>query len=270
MPRVSVIVSSYNQPNSLALVLQGLLTQTLPIDEALIGDDGSEPDTRALVKAFSARAPFPVLFETQEDHGFRKSRALNNAIRKASGRNFLFLDGDCIPPPHWIEYHLNALERGVDFSTAGYVLLDLDQTRSIGVEDIAAGRLDTRCTSEQRQKFRKIHRREVFYRLIRRPKKPKIRGGNWAATRDGLFAVNGFDEQFDGFGKEDSDIRNRLWNAGFEGRSLWDHAWVFHCSHELDPRRNLPEVVRSAPDYDYYETRRHATTCDAGIVQTTP
>ena len=84
-------------------------------------------------------------------------------------------------------------------------------------------------------------------------------------TRAGLVAVNGFDEKFDGFGKEDSDIRNRLRNSGFRGRSVWDHNWVFHCSHDLDPRRNLPDVVRSPPDYDYYESRRHATTCEFGL-----
>lgn len=61
-----------------------------------------------------------------------------------------------------------------------------------------------------------------MYGLLRQPKKPKILGGNWAATRECLFAVKGFD----GFGKEDSGIRNRLCNAGFRGRSLWHCNWV--------------------------------------------
>lgn len=270
MSRISLIVSSYNQPNALSLVFEGLLTQTVPIDELLVGDDGSQPDTGELVQAFAARAPFPVVFETQEDRGFRKSRALNNAIRRASGQRFLFLDGDCIPPPRWAELQLAALDGGADFATAGYVLLDLAQSRSIRVDEIAAGRIDERCTDAQRRKFRKIHRRERFYQLVRRRKKPKIRGGNWAVTRESLFAVNGFDENFDGFGKEDSDIRNRLRNAGFGGRSSWDRAWVFHCSHELDPRRNLPEVVRAQPDTAYYHSRRHATTCERGIVRASP
>lgn len=269
VPSLSLIVSSYNQPNALALVFEGLLTQTAPIDELLIADDGSEPDTQELVDAFAARAPFPVVFTTQEDRGFRKPRALNNAIRAASGGDLLFLDGDCIPPPRWAEHHANALARGADFSTAGYVLMDLARTRSVSAAEIAAGRIDERCSESERRKFRKIHRRQLLYRLLGQRKRPKIRGGNWAATRDSLHAVNGFDERFDGFGKEDSDIRNRLRNAGFKGRSLWDHAWVFHCAHELDPRRNRPEVVRAPPDTDYYESRRHATTCELGIARPT-
>ena len=267
MARVSLVVSSYNQPNALALVLEGVLTQTHAIDELLVGDDGSQDDTRELVATFAQRAPFPVRFESQPDHGFRKSRALNNAIRAATGERFLFLDGDCIPPPRWAGFHLAALEAGADFSTAGYVLLDLEQTRSLTPEEIAAGRIDARCDAEQRRRFRGIHRRERLYRWLRRPRKPKIRGGNWAVTRAALFAVNGFDERFDGFGKEDSDVRNRLCNSGFTGVSLWDRAWVFHCSHELDERRNRPEVVRSQPDRSYYASRLSATTCEHGLVQ---
>jgi glycosyltransferase involved in cell wall biosynthesis len=265
--RVSLVVSSYNQPNALALVLEGVLTQTRTPDDLRVADDGSEPDTRELVQAFAGQAPFPVHFETQEDRGFRKSRALNAALRPALGEVFLFLDGDCVPPPGWAAHHLHALERGADFSTAGYVLLDLEQTRSLTREEVAAGGIDARCGPEQRRRFRAIHRREQLYRWLRRPRKPKIRGGNWAVTRAALFAVNGFDERFDGFGKEDSDVRNRLRNAGFRGVSLWDRAWVFHCDHDLDERRTRPHVVRSEPDRSYYDSRLGATTCERGLVR---
>lgn len=53
MGGVSLIISSYNQPNALVLVLEGVLTQTYPIAELLIGDDGSQPDTRELVDSFA-------------------------------------------------------------------------------------------------------------------------------------------------------------------------------------------------------------------------
>lgn len=267
MGGVSLVISSYNQPNAMALVLEGVLTQTHPIAELLIGDDGSQPDTKELIDGFAARAPFPVSFETQEDRGFRKSRAVNNAIRLATQPNVLILDGDCIPPPSWVENYVRVLDRGVPFATAGYVMLDLSQVQELTKEQIAAGRIDELITDEQRRKFHKIHRKELLYAFLRQRKKPKILGGNWAATRESLYAVNGFDERFDGFGKEDSDIRNRLRNAGFRGRSLWDHNWVYHCTHDFDPRRNLPDVVRSEPDYDYYTSRLRAKSCELGLVQ---
>jgi len=93
-PVVSLIVTSYNQPNASALVLDGMLTQTRPVDELVVADDGSEPDTAALVDEFEARAPFPVIFTSQEDAGFRKARAINNAIRASAGQFVLFRGSD--------------------------------------------------------------------------------------------------------------------------------------------------------------------------------
>lgn len=262
---VSLIVTSYNQPNALGLVLEGVLTQRQPIDELIVADDGSQQDTADLVQAFAERAPCRVEFTTQADRGFRKSRAINQAIRASTGELVLFLDGDCIPPPKWAEHHVDALRVGADFATAGYVLMSLERTQALTPDQIRTGRIDEECTAAERKEFARLHRNERFYGLIRKPKKPRILGGNWSVTRAALYAVNGFDEKFDGFGKEDSDIRNRLRNAGYRGRSLWGHNWVFHCSHDLDPRRNLPEVVRSEPDYEYYESRRRARRCEFGI-----
>lgn len=165
-----------------------------------------------------------------------------------------------MPPPGWAGHYIDALEAGWDFATAGCVKLSLERTRALTIERIAAGDIGEVCTAEERARFRTIHRREIIYRWLRKAKKPKILGGNWAATRASIVAVNGFDEKFDGFGKEGSDIRNRLRNSGFRGRSLWDRNWVFHCSHDLDPRRTLPPATRSLPDHEYYRSRRRATT----------
>jgi glycosyltransferase involved in cell wall biosynthesis len=263
----SLIVASYNQPNSLALVFEGILTQTHPVGELLIADDGSEEDTRRLVDSLAKRAAFPVIFTTQEHAGFRKARAQNNAIRESTGPHLLFLDGDCVPPPRWVERYVAALETGADFAVSGVANLSLDRSRLLKPEQIAAGRLDELCSDTDRRHFRSVHRREILYQIFRKPRKPRIQGGNWAVTRNSLFAVNGFDEKFDGFGKEDSDIRNRLRNSGFRGRSLWNTNWVHHCSHELDPRRTHPDAIRNPPNLHYFESRRHSKTCSHGIVR---
>ena len=263
----SVIIASYNQPNSLALVFAGMLVQSHEVREVVVADDGSDADTRELVEGFAAKVSYPVHFETQEDRGFRKARALNNAIRRSSGEQLLFLDGDCVPAPDWVERYVGALQSGRAFATAGYVYLTLEQSRDLRVEQIADRRLHELCTTEQRRWFAKRHRLEVVYDLLRKRRKPHLKGGNWAATRECIYAVNGFDEAFDGVGKEDSDMRNRLRNASFRARSLWDCNWVYHCSHDLDPRRTRPEVVRGPPNREYYASRRRARWCERGLEQ---
>jgi glycosyltransferase involved in cell wall biosynthesis len=262
----SLVIASYNQPNSLALVFEGVLAQTLQVREVLVADDGSDDDTHELVDGFRERAPFPVFFTTQEDRGFRKASAQNNAIRETSGSLVLFLDGDCVPPREWAARYVAVLV-GSDFAVAGAKYLSLDQSRELMVEGVGGGRVESYCTAADRRWFRGMHWRELVYKVIRKPRKPRIKGGNWAVTRDALLAVNGFDEKFDGFGKEDSDIRNRLRNSGFVGRSLWNTNWVYHCSHDIDPRRTRAEVLRHQPDREYFESRRHTKTCEHGIVR---
>lgn len=264
--RTSLVVASYNQPNALALVLAGIAAQDLPIDEIAFADDGSEPDTLALVERFRAQSEAKVLWTTQEDRGFRKAKALNNAIRATTGEIVLFLDGDCIPPRGWARMFVEALQRW-DFATAGYVLMDLERTKARTIEEVASGAIDRVITTAERAEFASIHRKERLYKLLRKRKKPKILGGNWAARRAALVKVNGFDERFDGFGKEDSDIRNRLQNSGCRGVSLWDRNWVFHCCHDVDPRRTLPSVVRRPGTDSYYPTRLDARDCELGLEQ---
>lgn len=264
--RVSLIVASYNQPKALVLVLEGLLRQSYSDFELVVADDGSDDDTRELVESYAERVPFPLIYTTQEDRGFRKAKALNNAIRRAEGEVLLFMDGDCIARSDWIEVHLNALATGFDFSVAGYVRLNLEKTQSLTVESVQDGSFENVVTDAERREHLKIHWKELFYRFLRKSRKPKIRGGNWAVTRKALEVVNGFDENFDGFSKEDSDIRNRLLAAGFRGCSVWDRNWMLHCDHSLDKRRVRPDVVRSEPDLNYYESRVDTSRCSRGLV----
>ncbi len=57
---VSLIISTYNWPDALALVLESVLQQTLPPDEILIADDGSGEQTKAVIEKFKQRTAIPV------------------------------------------------------------------------------------------------------------------------------------------------------------------------------------------------------------------
>ena len=260
----SVIVTSYNQPRTLALVLEGLKLQDEPDFEVVVADDGSAQPTRDLVDAYAAEAPFDLRFVTQEDLGFRKAKALNNGVRAAKGRHLLFLDGDCIPQPSWVRRNLEALRGGADYAVAGYVLLSLEETDAMTVEKVRSLEYLRFATPEALKYSHNVHRRNVVRRLTFRG--PKILGGNFAARREALEHINGFDENFDGFSKEDSDLRNRLHVAGHRWRCLWKTNWVVHCHHGVDPERCSDDVVRDAPDRAYYESRKGTAWCDRGLV----
>ncbi len=242
MHRISVIVSSYDHPRALALVLEGLRAQDTGDFEIIVADDGSDTDTFALLEEFQG-AGLALDVVTQPDEGFRKSKAVNQAIKKTRGDQIVFLDGDCVPFPDFIRRHAAAYRPG-HYCVGGYIWTSLATAQSLDRAQVRAGGHLLLLTPAERARLWGVHLRNRLYRLTGKRRKPKILGGNLSIARDALFAVNGFDEGFDGFSGEDSDIRNRLNNWGARGTSLWNRAFVCHLDHGLDPPRTRPEVVR--------------------------
>ena len=50
--KLSLIITTYNWPNALSLVLESILRQTVLPDEVIIADDGSLPDTKKVIFQF--------------------------------------------------------------------------------------------------------------------------------------------------------------------------------------------------------------------------
>ena len=53
--RIALVVTTYNWPAALDLTLQSVARQSLAPAEIIIADDGSGPDTEALVQAITER-----------------------------------------------------------------------------------------------------------------------------------------------------------------------------------------------------------------------
>lgn len=240
----SVILSSYNQPNCLRLVLTGFAVQNDLDFEMIVADDGSDEDTIALLQAFQKTLPFDLRIVSQEHTVFRKSRILNLAVSKSRGEQLLFCDGDCIPFPDFIETHKRSFGAN-RYATGGYIRLTEAESRPLNEDAVRAGEHMRFLEGERAKMLRRIHNRNCLYRLFGVKDKPKILGGNVSVDRQAFVAINGFDERFEGGGGEDSDLRNRLNNLGCKGASVWNSAFVCHLNHGLDPRRTQKSVVRS-------------------------
>ena len=266
--KVSLILSSYNQPNCLRLVLAGLAAQDDLDFEAIIADDGSDADTPELVAALAAEAPFPTTFVTQRHTVFRKARILNQAARAASGDQFIFCDGDCVPFHDFIAVHRRHY-RPRAYCVGGYVYLDLEQSQSLTPDAVRRGAHEAFLTPAERRRLGWVHWKNCFYRWVGTRDKPKMLGGNFSVGRQVFEEVDGFDESFDGFSGEDSDIRNRLNNVTARSISLWSAAHVCHLDHTLDPRRCDQGAVRAKRDPKVYYGGRTRTRAVRGLSQHT-
>jgi len=237
-PATCVVVAAYNQPRELGLALAGLAAQTDPCFDVVVADDGSSPPASAAVDALAREGalPFRVTCVRQEDAGFRKMRAQNLAALAALERGaelLLFLDGDCVPWRDWVAVYRRRMRPG-EFGVGGYLFLGEEETRRLTPQAVRRGEHERPPGAAAWWRLEKAHWRNRLYATPplrgRRPNRPRIRGGNFAVACDLFERVDGFDEAFAGYGKEDSELRNRMRNAGARGISLWNRARVCHLS----------------------------------------
>src|SRR6266480_2246776 len=108
-PRVSVIVTSYNQQEYLREAIESAIDQTVVAFEIIVADDHSTKDgSIETIREYAARYPGLVrgLFQ-EENVGIPKNR--NSALRMVKGNHVAILDGDDRLLPRFIERHGAAL-----------------------------------------------------------------------------------------------------------------------------------------------------------------
>ena len=81
---ISLIISTYNNPDYLELVLMSVMNQHVLPNEVLIADDGSTKDTKELIIAYQQKMLVPLIHVWHEDDGFKLSVIKNKAAAKAS------------------------------------------------------------------------------------------------------------------------------------------------------------------------------------------
>ena len=225
--KLSLVISAYNRPDALAKTLAGVARQSRPPDEVLIADDGSGQPTRDLAQAWIKSQPFPARHVWHEDQGFRKTAILNQTILAAGGDYLVFTDGDCVPHPKYVSDHAALAERGYwvqgrrCFVREEFVPgFEADKIPAWGW--MLAGKI-TGAAKGIRWPFA----------IVRRDTRQRgIIGCNMGFWRDDLIAVNGFDEDYTGWGTgEDSDIGTRLYHLGRRRKFVYGRAITFHLNH---------------------------------------
>lgn len=240
---VSVVVSTHEQPAWLAKVLWGLAAQADRGFEVVVADDGSGPETAAVIGALAGPVGRPLTHVRQEHRGFGKCSIVNQAILAARGEYLVFLDGDCVPRGDFLAIH-RALAAPGRFLSGGALRLPAGTSAQVTAEDITSGRvfepawLRARGVPRSRQLVR-LGVTPGWARLLDAitPTRPTFNGGNASAWRRDVVAVNGFDERMV-YGGEDREFGLRLELAGVRGRQVRHRAVVLHLDH--------PRTYRSA------------------------
>ena len=246
---ISVIVTTYKREDALAAVLRSLARQTDTNFEVIVADDGSGPATAELVATWKAKVGHRVDHVWHEDKGFRAGEIRNRAVLASRGDYVVFLDGDCIVRPDFVAQHRKLAEPGA-FVTGNRILLSPGLTERVLREGLEPERWSfTRFLAER---FRGgVNRLSALLHLplgpLRRLRAKEWKGArscNLAIWRRDLDTVDGFDADYAGWGKEDSDLIVRLLHAGVMRKDGNFATGVVHLWHKEADRSALGENER--------------------------
>lgn len=270
--KATLIISVYRNVENLRCILSALRHQTNKAFEIIISEDGeSEEMARFIDELGPVQQQLRHL--TQRDEGFRKTRALNRAIIASRTDVLVFIDGDCVPHPRFLEGHISQaalnrvsvgrrVELGPKTSEALISNPDLilKWSRKAGfIRDLFSLHRDGTKNPEAGIHSDLLHR-------LRSSKRPAIVGCNFSLMKADIERINGFNEDFVSIGTgEDTDIDWRLSLSGCKNHDVKYVTPLFHLFHE----RTWPEESTNG-DVLKRSQADHAWRCVEGLDRHAP
>jgi cellulose synthase/poly-beta-1,6-N-acetylglucosamine synthase-like glycosyltransferase len=239
MINVRIIIAVYKNIPFLQKVLDSIEFQTYKNFDVAIVEDGDFPAMKAFIEATSYS--FPIHHYTQEDLGFRKNRILNVALRAATQELLVFIDGDCVLHPKFIESYVKFYDPKVVLFAKR---VDLDQKTSQLL--LTSSLNNPSVLTMLKNKTKRIEDGIYLpFKPVKVTNGPTMLGCNMGIPLSALKTINGFDEDYEnaGYG-EDCDIEWRLQKAGFEFKNLKFHVIQYHLYHERPDREDETAISR--------------------------
>ena len=155
---ISVVIATHNQKERLRLVLAGLRGQTSAESfEVVVVDDGCSDGTAEMLDEAGRQMDLKVIC-LRPNEG--RCRARNRGVETATGEFVAFLDGDALPHPQWLQYHIEVLEQSRRESLlcgAEYSLPDLEY-----LQDPQSGIPMEDKTPSVVREYVRVHRQELI------------------------------------------------------------------------------------------------------------
>jgi glycosyltransferase involved in cell wall biosynthesis len=236
---IELIITTYNNPTALSLVLESLVTQTHPLSSICIADDGSNDVTKETITQLCYNFPeMKIRHVWHPDTGFNKNTILNKAINSSTSDYLIFIDGDCIANPDFVGRHVE-LAQPKQFVTGSVIRLDAKTSNQITPSNIKSGEIFSYPWLLARGQIDRIGTKlktNVYGTKVSTilehlsPVKKVWNGGNTSGWKMDIIKVNGFDESLK-YGAEDVELGVRLNNIGVFGRHIRYSSPLLHLDH---------------------------------------
>ena len=223
---ISLIICTYNQSATLGPIFNALekeLEAEGITAQIIIVDDGSTSDEAKkvldLVTQFNRASRSSIHYVWQKDLGFRLAASRNNGLKLAETDVVIFMDGDCIPQPGFLKYHLDAhQEHGSNLVCVGHRAFQHPDGQ----------------TSEALERMERIEAHTIVSKVETPTPWRSVLGRNFSFrhTDDVIY----FDERIYGWGAEDFDFAIQLCERGYD--VAYESRAVVIQSHDFDESNN--------------------------------
>ncbi|RNC84895.1 MAG: glycosyltransferase [Winogradskyella sp.] len=236
--KTSLIISTYNWPEALHLVLKSVQHQLKLPSEVIIADDGSTQDTKLVIDSYKDKISVPLRHIWHEDRGFKKAEILNKAVAQSEGEYIIQVDGDCILHRSFVKDHISFAKKnsylyGSRVNIQESHLDTLFKNEQIDFNVLSSG-IKKRTRTLHIPLFANFYKEKDTF-------SSKYRGCNTSFYKSDFIAINGYDENFVGWGREDSELAIRFHNNGLKARRLRYKGIVYHIYHLEKSKANLAE-----------------------------
>jgi len=254
--RLSVVVSTYEWPEALEAVLRALYEQSDADFDVVVADDGSGPETAAVVRRWQVYFRQRLTHSWHADEGFRAARARNLGALARDSNLLVFLDGDCVPRRDFVRASRMAARPGW-FGVGRRLLLSPAFSGRVLEQELPIHRWSlARWLPEARHRTGIAVLTPRDRRKVGRLGVPEFVPDSNAYSPVFLAAtdferVNGYDMRYQGWGEEDVDLAIRLRRLGLRCGHLGSSGTVLHLWHpslvdaERPNWRLLEETERS-------------------------
>lgn len=234
----SVIIGTYNDADIIESTLAALAVQSFCDFELVLADDGSSQDYAPILAMWAPRFARGIQHASHEKRGFRKARILNRAVNVSRFDRLIVIDMDCLPHRDFVRNHVAYLKPGTAITgrrthVSPTVVPSPQKILASGLGFNLASLIALRVRGKAR-----IIEHGFLSPILYESQNRRLHGSNFSVFRKDIVAVNGWNEEFEGWGDEDSDLGVRLQHSGVSTRNLRNKVIQFHLMHDKLPAVN--------------------------------
>ena len=259
----SLIICTYNWPEALRLVLVSATFQSIPPNEIIIADDGSDESTLELIQELAEKTLIPIIHSWQKDVGCRIPHSRNKAIAKSNYEYIIMIDGDTVLHKDFIKDHLRFSNKGI-YIQGSRVLLQEKFTNNLLQSKFFTSPTFSSIDAKNKLNMLRLPILSWVLSFFKSQNIRRIRGCNYSIFKNDIVKVNGFNEEITTWGREDSEFVQRLFNIGLKKKYLKFSGIQYHLYH--NERVHNSQEIAAANNYILENTiSNNLKRCSLGI-----